>query len=92
MIDCVRDWCASLIWHARRTAAPARWLNLDRVHCRQDQALHAAYENAVDRTVAYQTRQSWLLDGYLRPVTVAGETSAEIAEAVHAYRQTLAEG
>lgn len=54
----------------------------------EDQVLHAAYENAVDRPVAYQTRSSSLLDAYLQPVSVPGNTPEAIAEAVARFTET----
>jgi Zinc dependent phospholipase C len=48
----------------------------------EDQKLHAAYENAVDRTIDFRTRTSSLLDGYLATVTVGGDKPEDIAEAV----------
>lgn len=53
----------------------------------EDQKIHAAYENAVDRTVDYHTRTSSLLDSYLKPVTVTGDTPEKIAEAVALYTE-----
>jgi hypothetical protein len=48
----------------------------------EDQTLHAAYESAVDRRVDFMTHGSSLLDSFLAPVTVEGDTPEEIAEAV----------
>jgi hypothetical protein len=48
----------------------------------EDQTLHAAYESAVDRRVDFMTHGSSLLDPFLAPVTVEGDTPEEIAEAV----------
>jgi Zinc dependent phospholipase C len=48
----------------------------------EDQTLHAAYESAVDRRVDFITHGSSLLDPFLTPVTVEGDTPEEIAEAV----------
>jgi hypothetical protein len=48
----------------------------------EDQTLHAAYESAVDRRVDFMTHGSSLLDSFLTPVTVEGDTPEEIAEAV----------
>ncbi len=48
----------------------------------EDQRIHAAYENAVDRTVDFRTRRSSLLDTYIKTVAVSGRTPEAIAEAV----------
>jgi hypothetical protein len=48
----------------------------------EDQTLHAAYESAVDRRVDFMTHGSSLLDAFLAPATVEGDTPEEIAEAV----------
>ena len=48
----------------------------------EDQTLHAVYESAVDRRVDFMTHGSSLLDPFLAPVTVEGDTPEEIAEAV----------
>jgi hypothetical protein len=48
----------------------------------EDQNLHKAYENAVDRRVDFQTRSSSLLDPFLEPVAMQGTTPEEIAETV----------
>jgi Zinc dependent phospholipase C len=48
----------------------------------EDQTVHAAYESAVDRCVDFMTHGSSLLDPFLAPVTVEGDTPEDIAEAV----------
>lgn len=54
----------------------------------EDQKLHAAYENAIDRTVDYKTRTSTMLDKYLSPTPVEGTTPESIAEAVARFAET----
>ena len=48
----------------------------------EDQTIHKAYENAVDRRVDFHSRGSSLLDPFLAPVAVDGNTPEEIAEAI----------
>jgi hypothetical protein len=54
----------------------------------EDQALHAAYENAVDATVDFRSRRSSLLDGFVKREAVTGDTPEAMAEAVAAFTET----
>jgi hypothetical protein len=53
----------------------------------EDQSIHRAYENVVDRKVDFHTRTSSLLDPFLKPVTVDGETLEAIVEGVARFTE-----
>src|SRR4029079_17395826 len=46
---------------------------------REDQTLHATYEDAVDRTFDPFKRTSTLLDRYVREIDVDGDSPADVA-------------
>ena len=48
----------------------------------EDQALHAAYEAAVEKTIRFQNRTSTLFESFINPIAVGGDTPEEVARAV----------
>ena len=53
----------------------------------EDQELHAKYEDAVDKTFDPMTRTSTLLDPYIKPVSVPGDSPMAVAFSLARYTE-----
>jgi hypothetical protein len=53
----------------------------------EDQTIHKAYENVLNRTIDFRARTTSLLETFLKPVPVEGDTLEEIVEGVAQFTE-----
>lgn len=58
----------------------------------EDKKVHGDYEIAVEKTIDFGDRSSSLLDGYIHPVQVSGNTPEEIARAAASFTERGSDG